>query len=95
MDIIIGTTTLSTTADQDTGLAQQAGDTPVEQYLVTRISSILADAGQRAKLDRAEAVKQAYLSATPDEQAAIDAAVPVKAPPIVPEPPVVVPPPEG
>lgn len=95
MDITIGTTTISTTADQDTGLAQQAGDTPVEQYLVTRLSSILADAAQRALQARADAVRDAFLSATPEEQAALEAAVPVKVVPVVPEPPVVVPPPEG
>lgn len=82
MDIIIGTTTLSTTADQDTGLAAQAGDTPVEQYLGTRMSSILADAAQRTLQARAEAVRQAFLAATPDQQAAIEASV--SAPPAQP-----------
>lgn len=89
MDITIGTTTLSTTADQDTGLAAQAGDTPVEQYLVTRLSSILADAAQRALQARADAVRDAFLNATPEEQAALEAAVPVK---VLPSPPVQVPP---
>ena len=71
MTITIGSTTVETTTDQDDGLAFAAGDQDPAAYLVHRVQEVL-DSYSQQKIDAdAEALKQAFITATPDQRQSI------------------------